>query len=120
MASSTQTTSQHALTTSPPVLMIGAGGHAKVVIELVRAAGAYEIIGLIDLKLSGPPILDLPILGTDGDLPRLRREGITHAFVGIGNNQLRLKTGYYLRQIDFKVINAISPAAIISATRQIG
>jgi PglD N-terminal domain len=50
--------------------MIGAGGHAKVVIELVRAAGAYEIIGLIDLKLSGPPILDLPILGTDADLPR--------------------------------------------------
>ena len=120
MASSTQTTSQHALTTSPPVLMIGAGGHAKVVIELVRAAGAYEIIGLIDLNLSGPPILDVPILGTDRDLPRLRREGIKHAFVGIGNNQRRLQTGYYLRQIDFKIINAISPAAIVSVSARLG
>ena len=49
----------------PPVLVIGAGGHAKVVIELVRAIGAYEIIGLIDVNLSRPPILGVPILGTD-------------------------------------------------------
>jgi UDP-perosamine 4-acetyltransferase len=105
---------------SPPLLVIGAGGHAKVVIELVRATGAYEIIGLIDLNLSGPPILGVPILGTDSDLPRLRREGITHAFVGIGNNQRRLHTGYYLRQIDFEIINAISPAAIVSASARLG
>jgi UDP-perosamine 4-acetyltransferase len=104
----------------PPVLVIGAGGHAKVVIELVRAIGAYEIIGLIDVNLSGPPILGVPILGTDGDLPRLRREGIAHAFVGIGNNQRRLQTGYYLRQNDFEIINAISPAATVSASARLG
>ena len=102
------------------MLVIGAGGHAKVVIELVRAIGAYEIIGLIDVNLSGPPILGVPILGTDGDLPRLRREGIAHAFVGIGNNQRRLQTGYYLRQNDFEIINAISPAAIVSASARLG
>ena len=106
--------------TSPPVLVIGAGGHAKVVIELVRAAGAYEIIGLIDQNCLDPAILDVPILGTEEDIPRLRREGITHAFVGIGNNQRRLKTGYYLRQIEFKIINAISPAAIISPSARLG
>ena len=105
---------------SPPLLVIGAGGHAKVVIELVRATGAYEIIGLIDVNLSRPPILGVPILGTDGDLPRLRREGIAHAFVGIGNNQRRLQTGYYLRQNDFEIINAISPAAIVSASARLG
>ena len=43
------------------MLVIGAGGNTKVVIELVRATGAYEIIGLIDLNLSGPPILGVPI-----------------------------------------------------------
>ena len=102
------------------MLVIGAGGHAKVVIELVRAIGAYEIIGLIDVNLSRPPILGVPILGTDGDLPRLRREGIAHAFVGIGNNQRRLQTGYYLRQNDFEIINAISPAAIVSASARLG
>ena len=121
MASFNETSSQHAnCLLHSPVLVIGAGGHAKVVIELVRATGAYEIIGLIDLNLSGPPILGVPILGTDGDLPRLRREGIAHAFVGIGNNQRRLQTGYYLRQIDFKIINAISPAAIVSASARLG
>ena len=120
MATSTEHRASTQLPTSPPVLVIGASGHAKVVIELVRAAGAYEIIGLIDLNLSGAAILGVPILGTDEDLPRLRREGIAHAFVGIGNNQRRLKTGYYLRQIEFKIINAISPAAIISPSARLG
>jgi UDP-perosamine 4-acetyltransferase len=108
------------LPTSPPVLVIGAGGHAKVVMELVRAAGVYEVIGLIDLNLSGAAILGVPILGTDEDLPRLRREGIAHAFVGIGNNQRRLQTGYYLRKMEFKIINAISPAAVVSASARLG
>lgn len=120
MATSTEHRASTQLPTSPPVLVIGASGHAKVVIELVRAAGAYEIIGLIDLNLSGAAILGVPILGTDEDLPRLRREGIAHAFVGIGNNQRRLKTSYYLRKIGFKIINAISPAAIISPSASLG
>src|SRR5262249_46294863 len=34
--------------TRPPVVVIGAGGHAKVVIELIRAQGCYEVIGCTD------------------------------------------------------------------------
>ena len=102
------------------MLVIGAGGHAKVVIELLRAAGAYEIIGLIDLNLSRASILHVPILGTDEDLPRLRREGIAHAFVAIGNNQHRLKMGYDLRKFEFKIVNAISPSATVSPSARLG
>ena len=63
MATSTEHRANTQLPTSPPVLVIGAGGHAKVVIELVRAAGAYEIIGLIDLNLSGASDIGRAYLG---------------------------------------------------------
>jgi UDP-perosamine 4-acetyltransferase len=110
----------HLTTSSSPLLLVGAGGHAKVVIELVRAAGTHEVVGLIDRDLEGSPILGVPILGTDVDLPRFRHEGINHAFVGIGNNQRRLQMGRYLQQIGFEIINAISPAAVISVSVKLG
>jgi UDP-perosamine 4-acetyltransferase len=110
------------LSTSSPLLLVGAGGHAKVVIELFRAVADHEIVGLIDLNLNlkGASVLGVPILGTDVDLPRLRREGIKHAFVGIGSNQRRLQMGRHLTQLGFEIVNAISPAAIISVSARLG
>jgi UDP-perosamine 4-acetyltransferase len=110
----------NALTTLSPLLLVGAGGHAKVVIELVRAAGMYEVIGLIDRNLKGSLILGVPIVGSDIDLANFRHQGINHAFVGIGNNQRRLQMGRYLRQIGFEIVNAISPAAVISVSVKLG
>jgi UDP-perosamine 4-acetyltransferase len=101
-------------------VIIGAGGHAKVAIELLRAGGDHKIAGLIDQDPAGSPILGLSVLGTDADLPRLRREGISHAFVGIGDNLRRLQIGRYLRQIGFETVNAISPAAVVSDTAKLG
>jgi UDP-perosamine 4-acetyltransferase len=101
-------------------LLIGAGGHAKVVIELVRAAGDFEVAGLIDRNQGAPPVLGVPVVGTDADLSRFRHEGIRHAFVGIGSNRRRLQMGRYLQQLGFEMVNAISPAAVISLSAQLG
>jgi UDP-perosamine 4-acetyltransferase len=109
-----------ALSTSSPLAIIGAGGHAKVVIELLRASGSFQIAGLIDRDAAGSPILGLSILGTDADLPRLRREGIRHAFVGIGDNLRRVQVGRHVRQIGFEMVNAISPAAVVSDSAKLG
>jgi UDP-perosamine 4-acetyltransferase len=108
------------LSTSSPLLIIGARRHVKVVIELLRAAGEHEIVGLIDLDRNAPAVLGVPVVGTDADLPRLRDNGIKHAFVGIGNNQHRLRMGRHLGEIGFEIVNAVSPAAVISASAQLG
>ena len=48
---------------SEPVVIIGSGGHATVVIELLRAEGKYQIKGCTGLGESGFVGSDVPILG---------------------------------------------------------
>src|SRR5262245_44749984 len=108
------------LPTSSPLVIIGTGGHAKVAIEVLRAVGRYKIAGLVDRDAVASTILGIPLLGTDADLPRLRREGIRHAFVGIGDNPRRLQAGQYVRQMGFELVNAISPAAVVSHSAKLG
>ena len=52
-----------------PVVIIGSGGHAKVVIELIRAEGKYQIAGCTGLAGGGFVLDNVPILGTDSVLP---------------------------------------------------
>jgi UDP-perosamine 4-acetyltransferase len=102
----------------PGIVVIGAGGHAKVVIELLRAAGR-EIAGLIDPGAHGP-VLGIPVLGGDDALPRLRAEGIAEAVVAIGGNALRERIGARLLALGFALPPAIHPIALVSPSAGIG
>lgn len=104
---------------SSTLLIVGAGGHAKVVIELFQAAGQYKIAGLINKNVSCP-VLGLPVIGTDHDLESLWYKGIRFAFVAIGNNTRRLEIGRRLQNVGFEIANAISPAAVISTSANLG
>ena len=104
----------------PKTVIIGAGGHAKVVIDLFRAAGQYHLVGLVDSGAPGSVVNGVVIIGNDDDLPRLRREGVTHAHVAIGNNRVRLKLARALEGMGFDLANAVSPAAILSPSTKLG
>ncbi len=103
-----------------PVLVVGAGGHAKVVIELIQAEGCYRIAGLIDADPTPRTVMGLQVIGTDRDLAQLRGSGLDKAFVALGDNQRRLAIGRDLERLGFEIVNAISPAAVISASAQLG
>ena len=53
------------------VIGLGAGGHAKVVVEVLRFYNSYEITGLLDPKpkLQGRNLLGVPVIGNDDLLP---------------------------------------------------
>ena len=107
------------------VIGLGAGGHAKVVIETLRLVGGYELAGLVDSKreLWGTEVLGVPVLGDDSLLPRLYDEGARHAFIGLGSaGDTRPRRRLYeqaCRQ-GFQIVPAIHPQAIISPSAQIG
>jgi UDP-perosamine 4-acetyltransferase len=103
-----------------PVLVVGAGGHAKVIIELIQAEGCYRIAGLIDADPTPRMVLGVQVIGADGDLPRLRGSGMSKAFVALGDNRRRLAIGRDLERIGFEIINAISRAAVISSSAKLG
>jgi UDP-perosamine 4-acetyltransferase len=101
------------------VLIVGAGGHAKVVIELLQAQGR-RVGGLVDADASPRQVLGVPVVGTDADLSRLYSPSLNLAFVAIGDNQTRLMLGRHVQSIGFQLVNAISPAAVVSPSCRLG
>lgn len=103
-----------------PVVLIGAGGHAKVVLEAIRAAGLYAPAGFTDIDPACRDLLGLARLGGDEALPRLRADGIAHAIVALGGNALRRRVAEMVRGLGFTLVNAISPAAAVSPSARLG
>lgn len=99
------------------LIIIGGGGHAKVIIDAVLAGEKYEMYGIIDQKLVvGTKVLGVPVLGTDEILPELYGEGIKNAFMGvgsIGNTSARRTIYEKLKNIGFELPVIIHPKAVV-------
>ncbi len=107
------------------IVGLGAGGHAKVLIEILRAQDAYDLIGLLDVnrELHGQLILNVPVLGGDDLLSKLRHEGVGHFFVGVGSshdNKPRQRLYEMALQLGMESVKLIHPKAIISPSAKLG
>lgn len=105
---------------TPPLVLVGAGGHAKVVIEVARAAGRFNVIGVVDQRPAALSVLGVPVLGDDELLPRLRAEGVSWAFVALGGNALRERIGGELRAAGFRLATLVHPSAVVMPSARIG
>src|SRR5689334_9742959 len=101
------------------VVVIGAGGHAKVVIEAVRAHGS-EVVGLIDPSPGVSSVLGVQVLGGDDALPDLRCQGLDAAVVALGGNALRERVGRRMRELDFALPCVVHPSALLSPSARLG
>jgi UDP-perosamine 4-acetyltransferase len=105
------------------VVGVGAGGHAKVVLDIVRLMDTYQIIGLLDPHCVGSTVGNAPVLGGDELLPHLRADGVEFAFIGLGatgNNMQRGRLFEKVQSAGFTIINAIHPASVIASSVQLG
>lgn len=101
------------------VVLLGVGGHAKVVIEAFRAVGdavAYCIGGPTDPET----LLGVPVIHNEDELARLRSEGFHRAFVAIGSNILRDKLGAKLEALGFELVSVVHPRAWFSPSARMG
>ena len=107
-----------------PVIGFGAGGHAKVVIEILRSMPDYEIVGLLDTRIErGANVLGVEVLGDDSLMAELKERGIEHAFIGVGSvgdSQPRRQLYEKVVGFGFQIVAAINAAAVVSITAQIG
>lgn len=102
-----------------PVIGMGAGGHAKVVIDIIKLCGQYDVIGLLDSnpELHGETLLGVPVLGDDRLIDELKLGGIGHFFMGLGGAvdlHPRRRLYEFAVQKELRPIEAIHPAAIIA------
>jgi UDP-perosamine 4-acetyltransferase len=108
-----------------PIVGLGAGGHAKVMIETIRAMGGFDIVGLLDPDAArkGGTVLGISVLGDDSRLDELGSRGIRHAFVGVGSvGPTALRRGLFemLRVKGIEIVSVIHPSALVSPSAQVG
>jgi len=109
-------------TTKEKVILLGSGGHAKVVVDILEKSETYEIVGIIT-KDKINSFLNYPVLGNDDLLPILYKKGITKVAMGIGSfrdNNLRKKVFSKVKRMGFNVVSAIDPTATISKSVILG
>jgi sugar O-acyltransferase (sialic acid O-acetyltransferase NeuD family) len=98
-----------------PVAVIGAGGHAKVVVATLLASG-IEVKWILDDDFAkwGARLLGIPIVGPTASLSTLGCKG---AVLGIGDNATRRRLAAEL-QVEWATV--VHPAAWVDPTVQIG
>jgi sugar O-acyltransferase (sialic acid O-acetyltransferase NeuD family) len=105
------------------IVIVGGGGHSKVVISIVQKLAGYRILGYTDLKDKGA-LIGAPFLGGDSDLGSLAVRGkklsavIAVGQVGLG--KLRCELYARLRTIDLRFPPIVSPDAIVSKEASCG
>jgi UDP-perosamine 4-acetyltransferase len=104
------------------VVLIGAGGHGRVVLDILRAGGVHKPVGFLDAdpQLTGQTIGGIPVLGQVNLLPKLKAQKVKGAIVSIGDNVPRRR--YFRKVIDqgFELVNAVHPGSQVSATAKLG
>jgi sugar O-acyltransferase (sialic acid O-acetyltransferase NeuD family) len=107
------------------VIGLGAGGHAKVVLEILAGSGAIEVIGLLDPRheLWGTRVLGVLVLGDDSLLTGHYDAGVTHVFIGLGSAwDMRPRARLFdaARGEGFDVVSAVHPSAMLSPSARVG
>jgi UDP-perosamine 4-acetyltransferase len=103
-----------------PVVVIGGGGHAKVVIDVLLLSG-WTVAGYTDpVPAAGERIAGIPWLGTDEVLPRLRADGIAWAIAAFGDNALRSRMAQHALRLGFALASAVHPSAQVSPHARLG
>lgn len=95
------------------IVIVGAGAHSKVVLDILQETQIYEIVGLLDC-CEHKTVLGVPVVGTDDKLESLYEEGVRTAFVAIGSNQTREKVTKQVKALGFSLATIVSRNAVVS------
>ena len=104
------------------VFIVGAGGQARIVYEILSFDRNMEVVGFTDDTKRRPneKIFEKPVLGPHSMWGKLKRQGIRAAIVAIGDNKIRAQRFEELDKLGIDLINAVHPRATISRSAVIG
>jgi UDP-perosamine 4-acetyltransferase len=106
------------------VVGLGAGGHAAVVVDILRLGG-HDIIGLLDpdSNLTDARVEGVPVLGGDELLVGMRDLDVRAFFVGVGSTPsttARRRLYALGREAGLQPLAAVHPAAVVAASATLG
>ncbi|WP_424767277.1 acetyltransferase [Paenibacillus sp. sgz302251] len=104
------------------IIVYGAGGHAKAVIDTLEKDARYSIIGLLDdYKPAGSHYYGYEILGDETWLAAHKAK-VSGGIVAVGDNWKRSQITASIRAIypEFRFVTAIHPSASLARGADIG
>jgi len=110
---------------SKHIIGLGAGGHAKVLIEILQRDPACHIVGLLDANpvMKGQSVLGIPVLGDDSLLPKLAQTDADYFFIGlgsVGNNRPRQRLFEQALSHGLQPLQIVHPDASLSPSAGLG
>lgn len=99
------------------IVVIGAGGHGKVVAEVAAAAG-YEVLGFFDDFAETSPLKGYLLLGRIAELSELAGRGVG-TVIAVGDNRRRRELAAGISGL-VRFATVIHPSAVVSGSAQIG
>ncbi len=115
--------SDAAAITGTSVLICGAGGHAKVVADVLRSGSPLvDVKGFLDdrVELHGTELCGLPVLGGLDEALNSAPVGGSALLIGIGDNRARERVAGKASQAGFKFATGIHASAQIGSEVEIG
>lgn len=99
------------------IVIVGAGGHGKVVADILRLCGA-DLLGFVDDNpaMTHQQVDHLPVLGASAFL--LEQQPEIAAAAGIGDNKIRVRFAEKLSALRWQ--NAIHPTAVLADSVEVG
>lgn len=97
------------------VIVVGAGGHCRVVLSVLRSSRNFNVIGIADRdsKNIGEEISGSVIKYSWNDFREIYERDARHAVIAIGDNNERKELFSRLSSIGFEIPTIIHPSAII-------
>ena len=96
--------------------MVGGGGHALVVVDVLRASGV-RVAGALTQEgtpMEGLGRLGVDVLGTDAELAERIAAGAGDVFVAVGDNRTRHRLIAAILAAGGQLATAVSPHAVIA------
>jgi sugar O-acyltransferase (sialic acid O-acetyltransferase NeuD family) len=104
------------------IFVYGAGGHGKVVADILLSKGEDEFAGFVDDReeLWGTEVMGLPVLGGSEWLGRQCGNSRVAVAMGVGENRTRQALAEECVEREIEIVTLIHPAATTSRTAQLG
>lgn len=106
------------------VVVLGAGGHARVLIDLMRVAGALVPVAILDRDpaFRGSDIAGVPVIGDDTELDQFAPNHVS-LVNGVGstaNTTARRIAFIHGKGHGFRFVTLVHPRAVVASDAQLG
>lgn len=104
------------------IVILGAGGHGRVVLDIIQQAREHVVKGFLDSnpQIWGRRVDGVEVLGGTELLADLVAQGVDGAIVAIGDNGVRRQFADTVDAAGLELVNAIHPSVNLARTVTVG